>query len=60
MGLFPDRKLALREYIVPKMVFFIIDCLEYKNNEMDELEKRLKKYEILNFKDVVKCPKLSA
>ena len=27
MGLFPDRKQALREYIVPKMVFFILDCL---------------------------------
>ena len=31
MGLFADRKLALQEYIVPKLVFFLLEDLEFQN-----------------------------
>ena len=54
MGLFPDKKAALLEYIAPKMVHHLLEQLEYKGELMMEMQKALKKFEIMNFKDLIK------
>ena len=37
MGLFPDKKAALLEYIAPKMVHHLLEQLEYKGELMMEM-----------------------
>jgi hypothetical protein len=50
IGLFYNKKDALRAYIVPKMIYTILDHIGYQGPELEEMEKELKKYELVNFK----------
>lgn len=42
------------------MIYVILDHIGFKGPEIEEMEKELKKYELINFKQIIKFNKKSS